>query len=60
MVYNLCYVCLVGMVGALAVSKDGTSQSLLTTTESLGSTRQRITAVDICYGKSMSVRKVFL
>ncbi|XP_054283899.1 mediator of RNA polymerase II transcription subunit 16-like [Macrosteles quadrilineatus] len=41
-----------GMVGALAVSKDGTSQSLLTTTESLGSTRQRITAVDICYGKN--------
>lgn len=41
-----------GMVGALAITKDGNSHTLITTTESLGSTRNRITSVDICYGKS--------
>ncbi|KAG8241905.1 Mediator of RNA polymerase II transcription subunit 16 [Homalodisca vitripennis] len=41
-----------GMVGALAITKDGGNQTLITCTESLGSTRHRITAVDICYGKN--------
>uniref|UniRef100_A0A1B6EV13 Mediator of RNA polymerase II transcription subunit 16 n=1 Tax=Cuerna arida TaxID=1464854 RepID=A0A1B6EV13_9HEMI len=41
-----------GMVGALAITKDGSTQTLITCTESLGSTRHRITAVDICYGKN--------
>ncbi|XP_075213152.1 mediator complex subunit 16 [Lycorma delicatula] len=39
-----------GMVGAIAVPREGSS--LLTTTDSLGSTRHRITAADICYGKN--------
>lgn len=41
-----------GMVGALAIPKEGTPHPLITSTDSLGSTRHRITAVDICYGKS--------
>lgn len=44
-----------GLVGALGISKDGSSHNIIATTESLGSTRHRITAVDICYGKSRSL-----
>ncbi|XP_046480367.1 mediator of RNA polymerase II transcription subunit 16 isoform X1 [Neodiprion pinetum] len=40
-----------GMVGAVMISKDSPSQVCFAT-ESLGSTRHRITAVDICYGKN--------
>lgn len=42
-----------GMVGAIAAHwpRDATSP-LLTTSESLGSIRHRITAADICYGKN--------
>lgn len=46
-----------GMVGAIAVPREGSS--LLTTTDSLGSTRHRITAADICYGKSTCYFLIF-
>lgn len=41
-----------GMVGALAIPKEGPGLPLITATDSLGSTRHRITALDICYGKN--------
>ncbi|XP_020707850.2 mediator of RNA polymerase II transcription subunit 16 isoform X1 [Athalia rosae] len=40
-----------GMVGAVMLMKDSPNQVCFAT-ESLGSTRHRITAVDICYGKN--------
>ena len=40
-----------GMVGTVMITKDY-QNPVSFATESLGSTRQRITAVDICYGKS--------
>ncbi|KAJ9590030.1 hypothetical protein L9F63_016846, partial [Diploptera punctata] len=40
-----------GMVGVVIMSREGNPQ-LITTSNSLGSTRNRITAVDICYGKN--------
>lgn len=40
-----------GMVGTVMITKD-IQNPVSFATESLGSTRQRITAVDICYGKS--------
>lgn len=40
-----------GMVGAVMITKDS-QNPVCFATESLGSTRHRITAVDICYGKS--------
>jgi hypothetical protein len=43
-----------GMVGVVIASREGHhgSPQLIITSDSLGSTRHRITAVDICYGKS--------
>jgi len=43
-----------GMVGIVIASREGHhgSPQLMITSDSLGSTRHRITAVDICYGKS--------
>ncbi|XP_071450727.1 mediator of RNA polymerase II transcription subunit 16 [Hetaerina americana] len=43
-----------GMVGAVVIGKplDGSHTNLLTSSESLGTTRHRIKAVDICYGKN--------
>lgn len=40
-----------GMVGAVMITKD-IQNPVSFATESLGSIRQRIMAVDICYGKS--------
>ena len=40
-----------GMVGAVMMTKD-IQNPVCFATESLGSTRNRITAVDLCYGKS--------
>lgn len=40
-----------GMVGAVMITKDF-QNPICSSTESLGSTRHRITAVDLCYGKS--------
>lgn len=41
-----------GMVGAVMITKDF-QNPVCSSTESLGSTRHRITAVDLCYGKSI-------
>lgn len=43
-----------GMVGAVVIMKplDGGHAHLLSSSESLGTTRHRIKAVDICYGKN--------
>ncbi|XP_021920411.1 mediator of RNA polymerase II transcription subunit 16 isoform X2 [Zootermopsis nevadensis] len=43
-----------GMVGVVIASREGHqgSPQLIITSDSLGSTRHRITAVDICYGKN--------
>jgi len=41
-----------GMVGAVMITKD-LQNPVCYSTESLGSTRHRITAVDLCYGKSI-------
>lgn len=41
-----------GMVGAIMITKD-LQNSICYSTESLGNTRHRITAVDLCYGKSI-------
>lgn len=40
-----------GMVGVVMITKD-LQNSICYSTESLGNTRHRITAVDLCYGKS--------
>ncbi|KOC61012.1 Mediator of RNA polymerase II transcription subunit 16 [Habropoda laboriosa] len=40
-----------GMVGAVMITKDF-QNPVCSSTESLGSTRHRITAVDLCYGKN--------
>ncbi|XP_012243503.1 mediator of RNA polymerase II transcription subunit 16 isoform X1 [Bombus vosnesenskii] len=40
-----------GMVGAVMITKDF-QNPICSSTESLGSTRHRITAVDLCYGKN--------
>ncbi|XP_011263369.1 mediator of RNA polymerase II transcription subunit 16 [Camponotus floridanus] len=40
-----------GMVGAIMITKD-LQNSICYSTESLGNTRHRITAVDLCYGKN--------
>lgn len=40
-----------GMVGAVMITKDF-QNPICSSTESLGSTRHRITTVDLCYGKS--------
>lgn len=41
-----------GMVGAIMITKD-LQNPICYSTESLGNTRHRITAVDLCYGKSI-------
>ena len=48
-----------GMVGVVIMSREGSPQ-LITTSNSLGSTRHRITAVDICYGKSEQAHIPFI
>jgi hypothetical protein len=59
------------MVGVVALSREGSNSATrtveqvtaqyqaLTASESLGSTRLRITAVDICYGKSKKLFNFF-
>lgn len=41
-----------GMVGAVMITKDH-QHPISFATESLGSTRHRVAAVDLCYGKSI-------
>jgi hypothetical protein len=49
-----------GMVGVVIASREGHhgSPQLIITSDSLGSTRHRITAVDICYGKSQHLSTI--